>query len=170
MAFTSRPFVMRGSAGQHKCWHRSCCSLNCSSEPKFCQQFAPSQGNAPGARAGFAVVSAEGLDSTFRKTLRDSHLHQFRFGTAHGTLPTKDVAFTGSWSWREGEMDCCFACTGRATLRSMSMASPAQRLSSAAGRLIQHWQWPLRLTLHHGSRRGRFHFVHGRWGQTQIQI
>ena len=97
-------------------------------------------------------MSAERLDSTFRETLRDSHLHQYRFGTAHGTLPTKDVAFTGSLSWREGEMDCCFACTGRATLRSMSMASPAQRLSSAAGRLIQHWQWPGRLTLHHSSR------------------
>ena len=104
-------------------------------------------------------MSAERLDSTFRGTLRDSHLHQFRFGTAHGTLPTKDVAFTGSWSWREGEMDCCFACTGRATLRSMSMASPAQRLSSAAGRLIQHWQWPGRLTLHYSSRRGRFHLT-----------
>ena len=78
--------------------------------------------------------------------------------------------FTGSWSWREGEMDCCFACTGRATLRSMSMASPAQRLSSAAGRLIQHWQWPGRLTLHHSSRRGRFHLTHGRWGQPLIQI
>ena len=23
--------------------------------------------------------------------------------------------FTGSWSWRKGEMGCCFACTGPAT-------------------------------------------------------
>ena len=124
-AFTSHP-CYQGLTGQHKCRHRSCYSLNCSSGPKFRQQFASSQGSASGARAGFAVVSAERLDSTFRGTLRDSHLHQFRFGTAHGTLPTKDVAFTGSWSWREGEMDCCFAFTGRATLRSMSMASPTQ--------------------------------------------
>ena len=69
--------------------------------------------------------------------------------------------FTESWSWRKGEMDCCFAYTGLATLRSMSMASPAQRLSSAAGRLIQHWQWPGRLTLHHSRRRDRLHLTRG---------
>ena len=137
-AFTSHPLVMWDRWDRTSVGTEDSCSLNCISGPKFCQQFASSQGNAPGARAGFAVVSAERLDSTFRETLRDSHLHQFRFGTAHGTLPTKDVAFTGSWSWRKGEMDCCFASTGRATLRSMSMASPAQQLSSAAGRLIQH--------------------------------
>ena len=69
-AFTSHPLVMWDRWDRTSVGTEDSCSLNCNSGPKFCQQLTPSQGNAAGARAGFAFVRAKRLRDSLGLVLR----------------------------------------------------------------------------------------------------